>query len=397
MAISEVAGFLSAATHCGLKSGEGPDLLLVHMTSPCTVAGVFTRNQVVAAPVILCRERLVGGVARALLVNSGNANACNGQQGLRDAHRLTQAVANLWHIPEQQVFISSTGVIGVPLAVEKPLAALPNLATTLQPAAWELAAKAIMTTDTLPKMQERHCTIAGVPVRLLGIAKGAGMIHPNMATMLAYLFTDAAIASPVLQSVLQTAVNHSFNSISVDGDTSTNDTVLAFASGLAPHPLIDQTNDPQLLYFVEAFTDLCVALAQSIVRDGEGATKFITITVTGATNTESARQIAHTVARSPLVKTAFFGQDPNWGRIIAAVGYAGVPLEMSRLTIDLGGVRIVEHGARAVDYQEERGAAVMQQKEIVLHIDLGHGEAEQTVWTCDLSHEYIRINADYRT
>jgi glutamate N-acetyltransferase/amino-acid N-acetyltransferase len=392
-----VAGFRCSSTHCGLKSSGGTDLLLVAMSVPCAVAGVFTRNQVAAAPVHLCRERVKGGVARALVVNSGNANACTGEQGMADARRVTKAVADALQIQEETVFASSTGVIGVPLPAERPVAAIPGLVQACRPGDWDGAARAIMTTDTVPKFRERTCTIDGVPVRIVGIAKGSGMIHPNMATMLCYLFTDAAVAAPALQTLLRMAVDRSFNNISVDGDTSTNDSVLVFASGLARHRPVQWPEDPRLREFQTALTGVCTDLAQAIVRDGEGATKFLTVTVTGAASTAAARAVAHTVAGSSLVKTALFGQDPNWGRIIAAVGRAGVPLEVHRLTIDLGEVRIVEQGARAATYREELGAAVMQQKEIVVRIDLHQGHAEQTVWSCDLSYDYVRINADYTT
>ncbi|MEO5363725.1 MAG: bifunctional glutamate N-acetyltransferase/amino-acid acetyltransferase ArgJ [Magnetococcus sp. DMHC-8] len=397
--IPPVRGFRLATTACGLKQAGSPDLLLVAMDPPAQVAGVFTRNQVVAAPVTLCRQHLTrpAATARALLVNAGNANAANGAQGLRDALTLAQRVADTLDIGAETVFAASTGVIGVPLPLDAPLQAIPDLAARLQPGAWAAAAQAIMTTDTFAKGGYRRFDQTGHPALLAGITKGAGMIHPDMATMLAFLFTDAAVAPATLQTLLQRAVAESFNSITVDGDTSTNDTVLLFASGLCGAPPLNDPDAPAAAPLAEALRDLCQSLAQAIVRDGEGASKFIQIRVEGARTREEARQVAMAVANSPLVKTACAGSDPNWGRILAAVGYAGVPIEPERLSLFLGDLAVVEQGGRLPAYRKEQGVAVMQQEEITLRIGLGVGQATHTVWTCDLTHDYITINAEYHT
>lgn len=392
-----VAGFQMATTACGIKKNGATDLLLVAMAPPCAVAGLFTRNQVVAAPVTLCRERLTQGTAHALIVNAGNANVANGPQGMAHALTLTREVAHLLNVLEETVFAASTGVIGEPLPVEKPLAALPKLHDRLTADGWEAAARAIMTTDTQPKATSRQILLGGKTVTLIGIAKGAGMIHPNMATMLAFLFTDAALSSPLLQTLLTQAVETSFNSISVDGDTSTNDTLMAFASGQAGHPPLEQLTDQEQSLFAEALTSLCQTLAQWLIRDGEGASKFVTITVQGARTDADAKQVAMTIAKSPLVKTALAGSDPNWGRILCAIGYAGIPLSVEKLDLFLGEVQIVRGGVRDPDYTEAQGQTVMQEAEITLRIDLKSGSASRTVWTSDLTHDYVAINADYRS
>ncbi|MBF0175962.1 MAG: bifunctional glutamate N-acetyltransferase/amino-acid acetyltransferase ArgJ [Magnetococcales bacterium] len=395
--IPPVPGFRLAATACGLKATGRPDLLLVHMHPGTAVAGVFTRNQVVAAPVQICRQRLVGGRADALIVNAGNANAGTGPQGVQNALEVSRSVARELSVPEACIFISSTGVIGQPLPVEKIRAAIPSLAANLRDDAWSDAAVAITTTDTFPKARHRRCTLDGRPVLLAGIAKGAGMIHPDMATLLAYVFTDAAITPMAWQRLLERAVSASFNSITVDGDTSTNDTLLGFASGLAGNDLLTDPDSPRAAPLVTALNDLCQELAHLIVRDGEGATKFITITVAGAKSEADARQIGKVVAHSQLVKTAFFGQDPNWGRILAAVGRAGIPINVDAVDIHLGDVQIVQKGGLDPTYTEARGAQVMSAPEIAVHIHLHAGSAAATTWTCDLSHDYVTINADYRT
>ncbi|MBF0610637.1 MAG: bifunctional glutamate N-acetyltransferase/amino-acid acetyltransferase ArgJ [Magnetococcales bacterium] len=392
--IPSLTGFRLATTACGLKVSGAKDLLLVAMEQPCSVAGLFTRNQVRAAPVTLCQQRLVQGTARALLVNSGNANVANGPQGMTAALSSTQAVADGLAIEPATVFVASTGVIGQHFPVDKIETALPALIGNLQPADWWQAARAIMTTDTFPKACHRQIRLAEGVVNVVGIAKGAGMIHPDMATMLAFIFTDAKIAAPQLQKWLNQAVQESFNSITVDGDTSTNDTVLAFASGSSGCTVTPSEGGES---FLHALTEVCATLAQAIVRDGEGATRFITITVSGATSHAAARQVAKAIAHSPLVKTAFYGGDPNWGRILAAVGYAGVPLQVERLAIALDTLKVVEGGLRHPDYSEAVGAQIMARKEIPLFVDLGAGSGRATIWTCDLSHEYITINADYTT
>ncbi|MBF0284546.1 MAG: bifunctional glutamate N-acetyltransferase/amino-acid acetyltransferase ArgJ [Magnetococcales bacterium] len=395
-ALPEVPGFRFASGVAGIKASGTPDMMLAVMDGPAAVAGVFTQNQAAAAPVRLCRQRLSRGLARGLVVNSGNANACT-PSGLEDARAVCQGLARLMEIPQELIFPASTGVIGVTLPVGKILDALPGLLQSAASEGLSAAARAIMTTDTFPKGNFRRLTVDGVPVVVAGIAKGAGMIHPNMATLLVYLFTDAAIAAPALQTLLDRAVNRSFNRITVDGDTSTNDTLMIFASGSAAHAPIVSAEDPRAATLDAALTELCLELAQWVVRDGEGATKLISITVQRARTAGEALQIAKAVAHSPLVKTACFGRDPNWGRILAAVGYAGVPLELDRVVITLGGVTIVEGGCRAAGYTEAAGDEAMNREEIPIVIDLGLGDAEETVWTCDYSHGYISINADYRT
>ncbi|MBF0127049.1 MAG: bifunctional glutamate N-acetyltransferase/amino-acid acetyltransferase ArgJ [Magnetococcales bacterium] len=395
--LPELAGFRLATTASGIKSGDRVDLLLVSMEPAASVAGVFTKNRVHAAPVALCRQRLPGGRARGLLVNSGNANAVVGVTGMRDALLTTRTAARCLEATEEELFVASTGVIGVPLPAERIVAALPGLHRALRSGHWEQAARAIMTTDTFPKLASRVIDLAGRQITLIGMAKGAGMIRPDMATMLAFLFTDAAVSSPVLQTLLARAVDAGFNSITVDGDQSTNDTVLSFASGAAGNPLRDEADDPALAPLAVALMQVCQELAQAIVRDGEGATKFVAVTVTGAESRAEAKQAAMAVANSPLVKTALAGSDPNWGRILAAVGACGVALNPEAVSLWLGEVRVLEAGQRAADYTEAQGAAVMAAAEIAIRVDLAIGSAACTVWTCDLTHDYISINADYRT
>ncbi|MBF0621627.1 MAG: bifunctional glutamate N-acetyltransferase/amino-acid acetyltransferase ArgJ [Magnetococcales bacterium] len=393
----EVAGFKLSTAACGIKANGKQDLLLVRMEPAASVAGVFTRNQVVAAPVQLCRDRLSEQTARGLLVNSGNANACNGPQGMLDALALSHAVSDALNAPDDHVFVSSTGVIGEALPVEKPLAVIKEMAIKAKSASWDQAAKAIMTTDTFPKVESRIIATPEGDANIVGIAKGAGMIHPNMATLLVYLFTDATVAAPALQTMLKRAMTNSFNSITVDGDTSTNDTVLLFASGAAGLPEITDADHPSAKPVADAINEICQALAHWIIKDAEGATKFISVTVSGARSVSDAKQIAMTVAKSPLVKTACYGNDPNWGRILAAVGYAEVPLDVDAVDIFLGDVQIVSKGGRAGRYTEQAGKAVMQKEEIAIHINLNLGDAHHTVWTSDLSQGYVSINADYRT
>ncbi|MGN7612794.1 bifunctional glutamate N-acetyltransferase/amino-acid acetyltransferase ArgJ [Magnetococcales bacterium HHB-1] len=397
--LPDVAGFESATMACGIKpTSQQRDMFLVKMTAPCAVAGVFTKNQVVAAPVTLCRDHLRHGVARALWVNSGNANAANGPQGERDNRKITKKVAQLLDLRVEEVFAASTGVIGENLPVERMVAAMPTLVDSLDSKNhWYQVAQAMMTTDTVPKAVSKQITLDNQTVTLVGIAKGSGMIHPNMATMLSYIFTDAVIDSTLLQKILNQAVKESFNCITVDGDMSTNDTLMAFASAKAGHAPIQEENRTAYKKFSEALLEVCQKLAKALVKDGEGASKFITVHVKGALTKNDAKKIAFAVANSSLVKTACFGCDPNWGRILAAVGYAEIPLDLRRLKIYLADVCIVDGGMRAADYTEAMGAAIMQQWDIPITIDLAQGEQEITVWTSDLSREYVSINADYRT
>ncbi len=391
----EIEGIRLAAGAAGIRSGGGDDLVLMELAEGSTTAAVFTRNAFCAAPVILAREHLGRERPRWLLVNAGNANAGMGEQGLRDARACCEAVARLSGVPAEAVLPFSTGVIGERLPAERIEAALPGLVEGLAADRWPAAARAIMTTDTRPKLASRRFRIGESECRLTGIAKGAGMICPDMATMLAFIATDAPIPQDRLQRLLEQAVAGSFNRITVDGDTSTNDACVLVATGRGATAIGEE---PALAAFAEALDSLCRELAQAIVRDGEGATKFIELKITGGASEAECLAVGRTVANSPLVKTAFFASDPNWGRILAAVGRAGLPaLEVGRVDIHLGGVRIVHRGGRDPDYREEQGAAAMAGEEITVTIDLGRGEATAVVWTCDLSYDYVRINAEYRT
>lgn len=391
-----VPGIRLGTAAAGIKRADRDDILLMEVAPGGTMAAVFTRNAFCAAPVLVAREHL-GQAPRWLLVNSGNANAGTGARGLADARRSCAAVAALVGGSAAQVLPFSTGVIGEYLPVERIEAALPAALAALDEQGWARAARAIMTTDTRPKLATRRIDLGGRQVTITGIAKGAGMIHPNMATMLSFIGTDAKIAQPVLQACLERVADRTFNCITVDGDTSTNDACIVVASGTAAGPaLIPESS--ALRQFEQALGDVCGELAEAIVRDGEGATKLIRIRVEQAASTAEARAVALTVAHSPLVKTAFFASDPNWGRILAAVGRAGVAgLDIGRVAIWLSDVLIVTEGGRAPDYTEEAGQGVMRQDDIMIRVVLGRGEATQTVLTCDLSYDYVRINADYRT
>ncbi len=396
-----VAGVRLGATAAGIRTGikkDGADLALMEIAPGSTVAAVFTRNAFCAAPVILARRHLARCAPRYFLVNAGNANAGTGEAGLADARACCEAVATAANCPVEAVLPFSTGVIGERLPVDEMRAAIPGLVAGLAPDGWAQAARAIMTTDTVPKGCSRRITVDGRDVTLTGIAKGSGMICPDMATMLAFIATDAAAAPDFLQQCLHRAVARSFNCITVDGDTSTNDACVLAATGAGEAPPLDQASSSGAAAFEAALTDLCVALAQAIVRDGEGATRFITVEVCGGRDEAECRQVAYTVAHSPLVKTACFAGDPNWGRILAAVGRAGLEgLEVGGIDIFLDGVCIVRGGARAPEYTEAQGVAAMAGEEIRIRIDLGRGQAQGQVWTCDLSCDYVRINAEYRT
>ncbi len=376
------------------------DLLLALFDPGTSVAGVLTQSKTASAPVDWCRERLAHGMARALVVNSGNANAFTGKRG-REAVKLTaEAAAAAADCLEADVYIASTGVIGEPLDASKIAVLLGDLAGEAKPRVFEDAARAIMTTDTFPKLATRKTEIDGVKIAINGIAKGAGMIAPDMATLLAFVFTDAAIEPAALRDCLHPAVDDSFNAITIDGDTSTSDTALLFATGRAVTrgaPLIAHGGDPRLATFRFALHDLMRDLAQQIVKDGEGLTKFVTVKVTGAETKDAARIIAKSIGNSPLVKTAIAGQDPNWGRIVAAVGKAGERAERDRLAIWLGEILVAKDGEVAPSYSEAQGAAYMKRKEIAITVDVGVGEGAATVWTCDLTKDYIAINADYRS
>jgi glutamate N-acetyltransferase / amino-acid N-acetyltransferase len=395
-----VEGVRLAFGAAGIKKNGQTDVLLMAFDEGTSIAGTFTTSACASAPVDWCKAHLGGGKARALMVNSGNANAFTGMKG-REAVALSADIASAaLGIAPQEVFLASTGVIGEPLPAQKFSTVIDSLTAGLDggPASWVGAARAIMTTDTFPKAASRQVEVDGSLITLTGIAKGAGMIAPSMATMLSFLATDAAIAAPVLQAMLSRAVATSFNAITIDSDTSTSDTVLAFATGkrLAAAPIIDPA-DPRALLVQEALSQLCLELAQTIVKDGEGLTKFITIEVSGAASDASANVIARSIGNSPLVKTAFAGEDANWGRVVMAVGKAGEPAERDLLSIRFGDVRVAHEGARDPAYSEAAASAVMKQAEITLRVDLGLGAGFARIWTCDLTKAYVAINGDYRS
>ncbi len=392
-----VAGVRVAAAACGLRYRGRLDLMLAEFVPGTTVAGVLTRSLTASAPVHWCRMALENGEARALVVNAGNANAFSGAAGEATVLQTAETAAGLTGCDKRDVFLASTGTIGERLDAERLTACLEPLKRALAPGDWEAAARAIMTTDTFPKGASRTADIGGVPVTITGIAKGSGMIAPDMATMLGFVFTDARIPAPVLQAMLKAGADRSFNCITVDGDTSTSDTLLLFATGRAGNPGVRDHRDPALRGFRRALEAVLIDLAHQIVRDGEGATKFVTVTVTGAASARAARRIGLAVANSPLVKTAIAGEDANWGRIVMAVGKAGEKADRDRLAIAIGGVRIAEKGEAVPDYDEAPVARHMKGREIDIHVDVGVGRGRATVWTCDLTHGYIDINASYRT
>jgi glutamate N-acetyltransferase/amino-acid N-acetyltransferase len=389
-----VAGVRLATAAAGIRKPGRQDVLLIEIAEGATTAAMFTSNAFCAAPVVVAKQHLAKTPPRYLLINSGNANAGTGEQGLQAANKSCLAVAEQYACKTEEVLPFSTGVIGEPLPVDKIRAVLTQLQQNLHADAWQAAAQAIMTTDTKPKIISRQVTLSGKVVTLTGIAKGAGMIRPNMATMLSFLATDAALEQSVLQTCLRNAVNKSYNRITVDGDTSTNDAVVLMATGRSGVKL--QAED--MATFQTMLDDVCVSLARAIVKDGEGATKLINVIVEQGSNEQECARVAYAIAHSPLVKTAFFASDPNWGRILAAVGYAGVDnLDISKIEIYLDDVCIVENGGRASSYTEEQGRRVMQQSEITVRVVLQRGRATTTVWTCDFSYDYVKINAEYRT
>ncbi|MET4025319.1 glutamate N-acetyltransferase/amino-acid N-acetyltransferase [Marinobacter sp. MBR-99] len=392
-----VAGIKVGIASAGIKKPGRKDIVVFELVPDARVAGIFTRNQFCAAPVVLSRKHLAQGAPRYLLINTGNANAGTGERGMADALRCCEALAAEARVSADAVLPFSTGVIGEPLPVDKIVKALPEALANTREDRWAEAASGIMTTDTRPKGASVRVDLGGHTVTISGISKGAGMIRPNMATMLGFIATDARIAPDVLQSLASELGEKSFNRITIDGDTSTNDACMLMASGQYDGPEIT-ADSPQLPKLREALRQVYLDLAHAIVRDGEGATKFVTIDVSGAANQQEALDVAYTVAHSPLVKTALFASDPNWGRILAAVGRAGVPdLDLSALEIHLGDVCLVRNGGRADDYSEDRGQRVMNQEEITIAIDLKRGSVQETVWTCDFSHDYVTINAEYRT
>lgn len=397
--LKPVAGVELGWAEAGIRKANRKDVLVVRLAEGSAVAGVFTRNRFCAAPVQVCREHLAAGRGiRALVINTGNANAGTGEPGLANARATCDAVAGALGIGADQVLPFSTGVILEPLPMDRLLAGVPKAIANAHGDNWLAAAESIMTTDTQPKAASRTVTIGGKTVVLTGISKGAGMIRPNMATMLGFIATDASVAQPVLQALVSHAADHSFNSITIDGDTSTNDSFVLIATGRAGAPPIERADGAEFAALRDAVTSLAQELAQMIVRDGEGATKLMTIQVEGGRDVAECRQIAYAVAHSPLVKTAFYASDPNLGRILAAVGYAGVDdLDVGGVNLWLDDVWVAKDGGRNPDYREEDGQRVMKQAEITVRIALGRGNATATVWTCDLSHDYVSINADYRS
>jgi glutamate N-acetyltransferase/amino-acid N-acetyltransferase len=397
-ALLPVAGVRIGSTMAGVRKAGRRDLSVWLLAEGSVVAGVFTRNRFCAAPVQVCREHLAQQGIRALLINTGNANAGTGADGLARARRSCAALARELGLDARQVLPFSTGVIMETLPVERIEAGLPAAIAAARGDVWLEAAQAIMTTDTQPKAASRQIQIHGRTVTLTGIAKGAGMIRPNMATMLGFVATDACIGADLLQTLTRRAADASFNRITVDGDTSTNDCFVTLATQAAGHAPLTEPDSPEARTFAAALDSLAIELAQAIVRDGEGATKFIAITVQGGRDEAECRLAAYAIAHSPLVKTAFYASDPNLGRILAAVGYAGIgDLDQSLIDLHLGGVQVVSAGGRDAQYVEADAARVMQQAEIEVRVNLHRGQASSTVWTCDFSEDYVRINADYRS
>jgi glutamate N-acetyltransferase / amino-acid N-acetyltransferase len=394
-----VAGVELGFTQAHIRKPNRKDLLVIKLAPNTAVAGVFTQNQFCAAPVTLCKTHLAQNPSiRALVINTGNANAGTGITGMQNAQSTCAELAQLLGCTPEQILPFSTGVILEPLPIERVVAGLPACLDNLSEKHWAEAAEAIMTTDIVAKAVSRQISLSGKTITITGIAKGSGMIHPNMATMLGYIATDAAISQPSLQSMIDYAVNRSFNCITVDGDTSTNDSLIFMATGAADNAHIDSPQHADYIALRDAMTLVATQLAQAIVRDGEGATKFMTIQVEQGRDEIECRKVAYAIAHSPLVKTAFFASDPNLGRILAAIGYAGVVnLDVNALQLYLGDVLVAEHGGRASAYEEAQGAAVMQQAEILVRVVLNRGNAQATVWTCDFSYDYVKINADYRS
>ncbi|MEB0138222.1 MULTISPECIES: bifunctional glutamate N-acetyltransferase/amino-acid acetyltransferase ArgJ [unclassified Undibacterium] len=400
--LKPVAGIRLGHAEAGIRKAHRKDLLVIELAATATVAGVFTTNRFCAAPVQVCKAHLDGlhmasAPIRALVINTGNANAGTGDAGLAAANATCAALAELLHCEASQILPFSTGVILEPLPVDRLIAGLPQALSNLQEDNWFLAAEAIMTTDTQAKAASATVVIDGKTVQMTGMSKGAGMIKPNMATMLGYLALDAKITQPVLDHLVKQAADQSFNCITIDGDTSTNDSFMLIATGAGAVEISD-IDSPEYALLAQAVSDLAQKLAHMIIRDGEGATKFISIIVEEGNTREECRKIAYSIAHSPLVKTAFFASDPNLGRILAAIGYAGVDdLDVSKLNLYLDEVWVAKNGGRNPDYREEDGQRVMQQSEITVRVKLGRGKVAATVWTCDLSHEYVTINADYRS
>ncbi len=390
-------GVKLSTIEAGIKYKGREDVLLMCFDKAASIAGVFTRSNCPSAPVDWCRQILNHGKAKALLVNSGNANAFTGMKGWEAVRRSAELVAEFAQCPVNEVYLASTGVIGEPLDPAPFANVLSTMVSSLKEEHWLNSARAIMTTDTFPKTATHSFSIDGVPITLNGMAKGSGMIAPDMATMLSFIATDAPIAPEILQELLKKAVDKSFNAITVDSDTSTSDTVLLFATGQAPIEAITEKSDKRLRPFQKVLNQLCLELAHLIVKDGEGARKFVEINVKGARSAKSAKKIASSIANSPLVKTAIAGEDANWGRIVMAVGKAGEPADRDRLSIFFDKIRVAFKGERDPAYDEEQTALVMKKEEISITVDLGLGRGKATVWTCDLTKDYVAINGDYRS
>ncbi|MBW7852167.1 MAG: bifunctional glutamate N-acetyltransferase/amino-acid acetyltransferase ArgJ [Rhodospirillales bacterium] len=396
-ALPVVAGVRLAALNCGIRYKGRPDLMVAELAPGTTVAGVFTRSLTASAPVLWCRKVVAGGRGRVVVCNSGNANAFTGSVGEAAVRRTVDRAATVMGCTPEEVLVASTGTIGQPLPDHKITENLAAAAARLDAGAWADAARAIMTTDTFPKAATRTAVIDGVTVTINGIAKGSGMIAPDMATMLSFVFTDAAIGPRALQALLAKGAETSFNSITVDSDTSTSDSLLLFATGAAGNAPIEDAGDPRLRDFRRKLDTLLLELAHQVVRDGEGASKFVTITVTGAASRRAAKRIGMAIANSPLVKTAIAGEDANWGRIVMAVGKAGERAERDRLGIRIGGVQVAAGGEVVPGYDEAPVTAHMKGQDILVEVDVGVGRGRATVWTCDLTHGYIDINGSYRT
>ncbi len=393
-------GFTAAGIHCGVrKNAEKPDLAMIASSVECAAAAVYTRNLVQGAPILVTRKHLKDGKARAVIANSGNANTCNAD-GAEKAERMARAAAEALGIAESDVIVASTGVIGVPLPIEPIERAVPALAARLSPDGSPEAARAIMTTDTIEKNLAVECVLGGRTVRVGGIAKGSGMIHPNMGTMLCFLTTDAAISASALDAALRAAVDVSFNMVSIDGDTSTNDTCAILASGLAGNPTIAEPEGGDYAAFTGALTELCTALARMLAKDGEGASRLLVCTVTGAKDEENAKKAAKGVIHSSLVKAAMFGADANWGRVLCAVGYCGAETDVSKIGVlfssKAGKVRVCGNGSR-IAFSEELAKKILSEDEVEIHVELGDGDARATAFGCDLTYDYVKINGDYRT
>ncbi len=394
--ITAPQGFTAAGVKAGIKKSGKEDIAVIYSSVPAAVAAVFTTNTMAAAPVIVSRRSVEKGYAQAVVVNSGCANASTGPQGLVDAQAMAHITASLLNINDAEVVVASTGIIGVNLPMGKVADGIKQAVEELSADGHAAALQAIMTTDTQPKVCAFEFDLDGKTVRIAGMAKGSGMIHPNMATMLAFVTTDASISPSVLRQALNEAVGLSFNMITVDGDTSTNDMVCILANGLAQNTELASASSPQYKVFADALKKVCTYLAQQVVRDGEGATKFLEITVKGAATFDAAKQAAMAVAKSPLVKTAFFGEDPNWGRILCAVGYSGIGADPEKTSLTIGDLTIVTAGMGA-QVDEEALKKIMSEHDIAVTVDLGMGSAEATVWTCDFSYEYVKINGEYHT